>query len=63
MAPSEWIGEAAEKLGLSGEVDREKFADLLEGRISGTSAISNSESFPASILYPSAVILCTSSCR
>ena len=35
MAPSEWFGEAAEKLGLSGEVNREKFADLLEGRIAG----------------------------
>ena len=35
MAPSEWFGEAAEKLGLSGEVDREQFAELLEGRIAG----------------------------
>lgn len=35
MAPSEWFGEAAEKLGLSGEVDREKFAELLEGRVAG----------------------------
>lgn len=35
MAPSEWFGEAAERLGLSGEVDREKFAELLEGRIAG----------------------------
>ena len=35
MAPSEWFGEAAEKLGLSGEVNREKFAELLEGRIAG----------------------------
>ncbi|WP_299310140.1 MobF family relaxase [uncultured Croceicoccus sp.] len=34
-APCEWFGEAAEKLGLSGEVDREKFAELLEGRIAG----------------------------
>ncbi|QUL37604.1 MobF family relaxase [Erythrobacter sp. JK5] len=33
MAPSEWFGEAAEKLGLSGEVDREQFAELLEGRV------------------------------
>ena len=33
MAPSEWFGEAAEKLGLSDEVDREQFAELLEGRI------------------------------
>lgn len=35
MAPSEWLGEGAGKLGLSGEVDREKFAELLEGRIAG----------------------------
>ena len=35
MAPSEWFGDAAEKLGLSGAVDREKFAELLEGRIAG----------------------------
>lgn len=35
MAPSEWFGEAAEKLGLSGEVDREQFAELLEGRVAG----------------------------
>ena len=35
MAPSEWFGEAAEKLGLSGEVNREKFSELLEGRTAG----------------------------
>ena len=35
LAPSEWLGEAAEKLGLSGEVDREQFVELLEGRIAG----------------------------
>ena len=35
MAPSDWFGEAAEKLGLTGEVDRDKFAELLEGRIAG----------------------------
>lgn len=35
MAPSDWFGEAADKLGLSGKVDREKFAELLEGRIAG----------------------------
>lgn len=35
MAPSEWFGEAAEKLGLSGEVDRQRFGELLEGRVSG----------------------------
>ena len=35
MAPSEWFGEAAEKLSLSGEVDREQFAELLKGRVAG----------------------------
>ncbi|WP_298335612.1 MobF family relaxase [uncultured Erythrobacter sp.] len=35
MAPSEWFGEAAEKLGLSGEVDRKQFGEMLEGRIAG----------------------------
>jgi len=35
FAPSEWFGEAAEALGLSGEVDRVEFADLLEGRVAG----------------------------
>jgi len=35
FAPSEWFGEAAEALGLSGEVDRVEFAELLEGRIAG----------------------------
>jgi conjugative relaxase-like TrwC/TraI family protein len=35
FAPSEWFGEAAEALGLSGEVDRSEFAELLEGRVAG----------------------------
>ena len=33
LAPSEWFGEAAGALGLDGEVDREQFAALLEGRV------------------------------
>lgn len=35
LAPSEWFGEAAQALGLSGEVDREQFAALLEGQVAG----------------------------
>lgn len=35
MAPSEWFGEAAASLGLSGEVDRVQFAEMLEGRVAG----------------------------
>jgi conjugative relaxase-like TrwC/TraI family protein len=34
-SPSEWYGEGARALGLSGPVDREVFADLVEGRIPG----------------------------
>lgn len=33
LSPSEWQGAAAEALGLSGEVDRDQFRDLLDGRI------------------------------
>lgn len=33
LSPSEWQGASAEALGLSGEVDREQFRDLLDGRI------------------------------
>jgi conjugative relaxase-like TrwC/TraI family protein len=33
LAPSEWQGEGAEALGLSGDVDREQFKGLLEGRV------------------------------
>jgi conjugative relaxase-like TrwC/TraI family protein len=35
LAPSEWQGEGAEALGLTGDVDREQFKDLLEGRVAG----------------------------
>ncbi|NML96136.1 MobF family relaxase [Novosphingobium olei] len=35
LAPSEWFGEAAAALGLAGEVDREQFAELLEGKVAG----------------------------
>lgn len=35
FAPSEWFGDAAAALGLSGEVDRVEFAELLEGRVAG----------------------------
>ncbi|HWZ64744.1 MAG TPA: MobF family relaxase [Steroidobacteraceae bacterium] len=34
-SPSEWHGEGARALGLSGPVDREVFANLVEGRIPG----------------------------
>jgi conjugative relaxase-like TrwC/TraI family protein len=33
LSPSEWQGEGAEALGLSGEVDRDQFRDLLDGKI------------------------------
>jgi len=33
LSPSQWQGKGAEALGLSGEVDREQFRALLEGRI------------------------------
>lgn len=33
LSPSEWRGEGAEALGLSGEVDRDQFRALLDGRI------------------------------
>lgn len=33
LSPSEWQGQGAEALGLTGEVDREQFRDLLDGRI------------------------------
>ncbi|TYC78794.1 MobF family relaxase [Novosphingobium sp. BW1] len=33
LSPSEWQGAGAEALGLSGEVDRESFRDLLDGKI------------------------------
>lgn len=33
LSPSEWQGAGAEALGLSGEIDRDEFRDLLDGRI------------------------------
>lgn len=33
LSPSEWRGAGAEELGLTGEVDREQFRELLDGRI------------------------------
>jgi len=35
LSPSEWQGQGAEALGLSGEVDREQFRDLLDGKVAG----------------------------
>lgn len=35
MAPSAWEGQAAADLGLSGEVDRDDFRALLDGRVAG----------------------------
>ena len=31
LSPSEWNGKGAAALGLSGDVDRERFRDLLDG--------------------------------
>ena len=36
-APSAWTGKGAEALGLSSEVDRERFAQMLEGQVAGQS--------------------------
>ena len=33
LSPSEWHGRGAEELGLSGDVDRGTFRDLLDGRV------------------------------
>ncbi len=33
LSPSQWHGKGAEELGLSGDVDRERFRDLLDGKI------------------------------
>lgn len=33
LSPSEWNGKGAQDLGLSGDVDRERFRDLLDGKI------------------------------
>ena len=35
LAPSEWFGKGAEHLGITGEVDRDQFRAMLEGRIAG----------------------------
>lgn len=32
---SGWFGKGAERLGLSGQVDRAKFFELLEGKVEG----------------------------
>lgn len=33
LSPSEWQGKGAEELGLSGDVDRDRFRELLDGKI------------------------------
>jgi conjugative relaxase-like TrwC/TraI family protein len=33
LSPSEWQGKGADELGLSGDVDREQFRDLLDGKV------------------------------
>jgi len=33
LSPSEWQGKGAEELGLSGDVDRDQFRDLLDGQV------------------------------
>jgi conjugative relaxase-like TrwC/TraI family protein len=35
LSPSEWHGKGAEELGLSGDVDRERFRELLDGKVAG----------------------------
>ncbi len=35
LSPSEWHGKGAEELGLSGDVDRDTFRELLEGKVAG----------------------------
>lgn len=35
LSPSEWQGVGAEALGLSGEVDRDQFRELLDGNVAG----------------------------
>lgn len=35
LSPSQWQGKGAEALGLSGEVDRDQFRDVLEGKVGG----------------------------
>ncbi|MGX5713909.1 MobF family relaxase [Sphingopyxis terrae subsp. ummariensis] len=35
LSPSEWNGKGAKELGLSGEVDRDAFRELLDGKVAG----------------------------
>ncbi|AOF98646.1 conjugative relaxase domain protein (plasmid) [Blastomonas sp. RAC04] len=35
LSPSRWLGKGAEHLGLSGDVDRDVFRELLEGKVGG----------------------------
>jgi len=35
LSPSEWQGKGAEELGLSGDVDRDQFRELLDGKVAG----------------------------
>ncbi|HWW55397.1 MAG TPA: MobF family relaxase [Sphingopyxis sp.] len=35
LSPSEWQGKGAKELGLSGDVDRDQFRELLDGKIAG----------------------------
>lgn len=35
LSPSEWQGKGAEELGLSGDVDRDAFRELLDGKVAG----------------------------
>ncbi|WP_298281622.1 MobF family relaxase [Acidocella sp.] len=37
LAPSEWLGQGAQALNLTGAVDREQFARLLDGHVAGQS--------------------------
>lgn len=44
VSPSEWQGEGARQLGLSGEVDREVFRELLDGKLSDGQQLGTSRS-------------------
>lgn len=35
LSPSEWHGKGSEELGLSGDVDRDRFRELLDGKVAG----------------------------
>ena len=39
-APEQWMGDAAERLGLDGQVDGDTLAELMEGRLPGARATS-----------------------